>query len=226
MLGSTFTLGLLLTFYLSFVLSSPIWRLAFFLTTLSTFHYLEFLTTAAYNTRAADTSSFLLTANWPAYAIAHTVAFLECFLAHFFLLPSSWGISFFLTPYHVLTSPFVVFLGLLLVIMGQAIRSLAMIHAGPSFNHHVQFHRSYDHVLVTTGIYSLLRHPSYFGFFYWALGTQLVMGNVLSLIGYAVVLGRFFKERIGYEEEALVRMFGAEYDRYRERVGTGLFFVR
>ncbi|EGS17605.1 uncharacterized protein CTHT_0069440 [Thermochaetoides thermophila DSM 1495] len=165
MLGSTFTLGLLLTFYLSFVLSSPIWRLAFFLTTLSTFHYLEFLTTAAYNTRAADTSSFLLTANWPAYAIAHTVAFLECFLAHFFLLPSSWGISFFLTPYHVLTSPFVVFLGLLLVIMGQAIRSLAMIHAGPSFNHHVQFHRSYDHVLVTTGIYSLLRHPSYFGFF-------------------------------------------------------------
>jgi len=46
-----------------------------------------------------------------------------------------------------------------------------------------------------------LRHPSYTGFFYWGIGTQLLLMNPISLIGYAVVLFRFFKERIRYPFE-------------------------
>lgn len=40
------------------------------------------------------------------------------------------------------------------------------------------------------------RHPSYVGFFYWAIATQLVLGNVVSTLAFAVVLGRFFSARI------------------------------
>jgi protein-S-isoprenylcysteine O-methyltransferase len=105
------------------------------------------------------------------------------------------------------------------------VRSVAMIHAGRSFNHLVQNRRREDHVLVTSGVYGVLRHPSYFGFFWWALGTQMVMGNVFSFVGYAVVLWRFFSSRIRHEEAYLVAFFGGEYVDYRRRVRTRIPFV-
>ena len=40
------------------------------------------------------------------------------------------------------------------------------------------------------------RHPSYAGFFYWALGTQLVLQNPVSFVFYAAVLYKFFSRRI------------------------------
>lgn len=71
-----------------------------------------------------------------------------------------------------------------------------MLHAGSNFNHLVQKEKKAGHVLVTGGVYRYLRHPSYFGFFWWGLGTQVVLGNAVCLVGYAVVLWRFFRRRI------------------------------
>lgn len=116
-------------------------------------------------------------------------------------------------------------LGLVLVAVGQAARSAAMARAGPSFNHVVQQTQRREHVLVTTGIYGWLRHPSYFGFFWWGLGTQLAMGNAVCLVAYAAVLWRFFSERIRHEEVFLVRFFGEEYVNYRKTTGTMIPFV-
>ncbi len=95
-----------------------------------------------------------------------------------------------------------------------------MIQAGESFNHIVQHRHNEEHVLVKTGMYSVLRHPSYFGFFWWALGTQLVLGNVLCFFAYFVVLWRFFSVRIRHEEASLVKHFGDQYVHYRKAVGT------
>ena len=191
---------------------SPLWRLPFFLATLSLFHFLEFWTTAAYNTRVAEVGSFLLTSNWPGYAIAHTIATFECLLTNVLWPNQTWA------PLH--SGSVLCFLGLVLVVVGQTVRSVAMVQAGPSFNHLVQHQRSSAHVLVTTGIYGRLRHPSYFGFFWWALGTQLVLGNLISFLGYTAALWRFFITRIRYEEEFLVSFFGEEYVDYRKKVGT------
>ncbi|KAL2127676.1 hypothetical protein VTI74DRAFT_10324 [Chaetomium olivicolor] len=216
-LGIALTLGLLGTLTTAYYTASPLWRLPFFLAALSLFHFLEFWTTAAYNTPAAEVDSFLLTSNWPHYAIAHTFATLECLLTNL-LWPDIRWVPFGLGSYLTLA-------GLVLVIVGQTVRSVAMIHAGRSFNHHVQYRRQSGHVLVTDGMYSMLRHPSYFGFFWWALGTQVVMGNVVSFVGYAVVLWRFFSARIKSEERALVGFFGEEYEGYRRRVRVGIPFV-
>ena len=90
-------------------------------------------------------------------------------------------------------------LGLFLMVLGQAVRSLAMVQAGANFTHTIQRRKREGHVLVTRGVYSVLRHPSYFGFFWWGLGTQLVLGNVVCFLGYAVVLWLFFAERIKSE---------------------------
>ena len=89
--------------------------------------------------------------------------------------------------------------GLVMLLLGQVVRSTAMVQAGSNFNHTVQREKASGHELVTGGIYGWLRHPSYFGFFWWGLGTQVVSGNTLCLVGYAVVLWRFFKDRIQSE---------------------------
>ncbi|KAJ4416432.1 farnesyl cysteine-carboxyl methyltransferase [Gnomoniopsis sp. IMI 355080] len=217
-LGIALAVGCVATAVVLFATSSPLWRLPFFLTALATFHFLEFWTTAAYNTREAEVSSFLLTANWPAYAIAHSVASLECLVVNVLFPDRQWA-----PVPHLGTLSMLV--GLALVVVGQVVRSVAMIQAGPSFNHIVQQTQKQEHILVTTGIYGSLRHPSYFGFFWWGLGTQLVMGNLVCFVGYAAVLWRFFSSRIRHEEVFLVKFFGGEYLDYRKKVGTKIPFV-
>ena len=50
------------------------------------------------------------------------------------------------------------------------------------------------------------RHPSYAGFFYWALGTQLVLQNSVSFTIFAILLWRFFYYRIRGKISALLLM--------------------
>lgn len=193
---------------------NPLWRLPFFLAALSVFHFLEFYTTALTNTRFATISAFLLSQNGSAYNVAHLTAMGECVLTAFFAPAwqrkgSSMGFS----------------VGFGLMILGQCVRSGAMLTAGTSFNHTVQTRRAATHKLVTTGIYSVLRHPSYFGFFWWAVGTQIAIGNRVCLVGYVVVLWMFFRKRVQKEEELLVNFFGQKYVTYKKGTWVGIPFV-
>ncbi|KAI3336676.1 isoprenylcysteine carboxyl methyltransferase [Xylariaceae sp. AK1471] len=197
--------------------SSPLWRVPYFIGALSTFHFLEFWTTAKYNTSVANIGSFLLTANWPAYAIAHVSASLECLLTNLLFPNRAWA------PFY--SGHILLLLGFLLVFVGQTARSAAMVQAGQSFNHTIQNKKKDNHELVTTGLYSFLRHPAYFGFFYWGIGTQLVLGNPICFVAYTIVLWRFFALRVKHEEALLVRFFGGDYTDYKKRVGTGIPFI-
>lgn len=86
--------------------------------------------------------------------------------------------------------------GVILVILGQLARSYAMAHAGTNFSHVVVMNREQGHILVKTGIYAYIRHPSYFGFFWWGMGTQFMLGNPVCAVGYALALWKFFSSRI------------------------------
>jgi protein-S-isoprenylcysteine O-methyltransferase len=105
------------------------------------------------------------------------------------------------------------------------IRSLAMATAGESFNHLIQTTKKENHVLITHGIYKLLRHPSYVGFYYWSVGTQLLLGNFLHAAAFAVVSWVFFNRRIAYEEESLCLHFPHEYPAYVARSWMGIPFL-
>lgn len=63
--------------------------------------------------------------------------------------------------------------GLLMVVFGECLRKAAMFTAGSNFNHVVQSEKSDTHTLVTSGVYAWCRHPSYVGWFYWSIGTQV-----------------------------------------------------
>lgn len=189
LLGATSGAGAVLTLYLILVMPHPLWRIPFFLSVLALFHFLEFWITARYNTRHANVSAFLLSSNGTAYNIAHTAAVAECVLANTLLVPRA---GWLVRPW----STWVTCAGLSMIVVGQTCRSVAMVHAGSNFNHTVQTRRDEAHQLVTTGIYAWLRHPSYFGFFWWGIGTQVVLANRICLIGYIVILWQFFSRRI------------------------------
>jgi protein-S-isoprenylcysteine O-methyltransferase len=188
LLGIVGTSSVIATISLIYFTSSVLWRLPFFLSALSIFHFLEFWTTARYNTKEAKISSFLLSQNGSAYNIAHTAALSECLLTSIIFPNRSWAPS---SATYALIS-----VGLVMIFFGQTIRSVAMVQAGTNFNHIVQYRKANEHQLVTTGIYHYLRHPSYCGFFWWGLGTQLVLGNAICFVAYAVILWRFFSRRI------------------------------
>jgi len=121
-----------------------------------------------------------------------------------------------------------------------------MIEASSNFSHQIATEKKLTHELVTSGVYSLVRHPSYFGFFWWSVGTQIFLANPLSTVVFVAVLWRFFSYRIQYspmpslqsfrvsgsvlirvrrEEGLLVDFFGDEYVDYRKRVGVWIPFI-
>ena len=73
------------------------------------------------------------------------------------------------------------------------------------------------HQLVQHGLYSILRHPSYDGWFLWSVSTQLLLGNPICLPLYVYASYSFFARRIPFEEAALLRIFGEEYAKYKKR---------
>ncbi|KAF8663466.1 hypothetical protein AX16_001035 [Volvariella volvacea WC 439] len=212
LLGSVFSLGLY-TFLIGGLNGSwwGTYQLGFFVAAWAAFHWAEFAVTAGWNLEKCSVDSFLLD-NGVMYHIANGTAVAE-YLITIFFKPSFKANAYF-TP-----------IGIFLVFAGQTLRSAAMIHASTNFSHTVAFIKRDNHKLVTDGVYAWFRHPSYAGFFYWALGTQLVLQNPASFILYAYLLWRFFYHRTRAEEQALIRFFGNAYVQYRERVGTKIPFV-
>jgi len=97
---------------------------------------------------------------------------------------------------------------------------------------------------ILTFDYRWFRHPSYTGFFYWAVGTQMVLQNHLCFFAFALILWRFFYHRtrcecppphlpLGFilkafetdEESRLIHFFGDEYREYRKTTRTFIPFV-
>ncbi|OAL48197.1 prenyl cysteine carboxyl methyltransferas-like protein Ste14 [Pyrenochaeta sp. DS3sAY3a] len=212
-LGGAAILGFVLTAFLAYH-GSRLWRPWLFLGTLSIFHFLEFYTTAAYNTPIAYVSSFLLT-NGDQYRIAHSMALVEtCLTSYFF---PGWQAR--------VHYPVTLALGVVMIVVGQTVRSIAMAQAGTNFNHTVQSRKNEGHELVTSGMYAYFRHPSYFGFFWWGIGTQVMLGNTICLLAYAGVLWYFFMKRITHEEKHLINFFGEEYQAYRARTRVWIPFI-
>lgn len=132
-------------------------------------------------------SAFLLTNNGAAYQVAHTAAILEALIEYYFF------------PHLKTPQLYTTGLGLLLMLLGQTARTLAMKHAGRNFSHYVKSRHESGHVLVKDGVYAYLRHPSYFGYFWWAVGTQVMLANPVCVVAFVVVLWRFFAGRVRSE---------------------------
>ncbi|GAA6039003.1 hypothetical protein JCM8097_000150 [Rhodosporidiobolus ruineniae] len=207
-------------------------QLGSYVAAVAVFHLLEFVVTSMFNPGKLSVASYLLN-NGAAYHVAHFGGLVEYILEE----------RYFPAEYRLWKhSGHIFVLGLFILVAGQILRSFAMISAAGNFSHlYVLFFTSWtlelnrlrrlaytkrpDHQLVKTGIYSWSRHPSYAGFYWWAVGTQLVLGNPICTLIFLGVLHWFFRNRIEVEEKYLVKFFGSDYEQYRARVPSRILFV-
>mmetsp|Transcript_23613 Transcript_23613/g.53267 ORF Transcript_23613/g.53267 Transcript_23613/m.53267 type:complete len:273 (-) Transcript_23613:283-1101(-) len=185
-----------------------------YLVALSGFHFSEFLVTALYKPESVSYDSFVINHS-KAYTIAALASWLEFWLESL-VLPGSFK-----------RRPGVLCFGLVLVLLGQGLRAGAMWTAKANFNHLVMVDsREPGHRLVTHGVYKRLRHPSYFGWFWWCVGLQLLLSNPICTLAYAYAARDFFMKRIPIEEAALIRFYPNEYPAYMSRTYIGIPFVK
>lgn len=72
--------------------------------------------------------------------------------------------------------------------------------------------------LNTTGIYSMVRHPLYFGNFFMWLGPVLFLRSVSFAIVFALLYWLYYERIMFAEEQFLRRKFGEIYDKWSEKV--------
>jgi protein-S-isoprenylcysteine O-methyltransferase Ste14 len=105
-------------------------------------------------------------------------------------------------------------LGVVVVAVGGALRLLPVFVLGRRFSGLVAIQK--EHRLVTTGLYAMIRHPSYLGLLMTTAGWVLVfrsgVGLIIAALFVPAILGR-----IKAEERLLASQFGAEYEAYRAR---------
>ncbi len=106
---------------------------------------------------------------------------------------------------------------------GMVLRLLAILTLGRFFHSKVFVHD--DHRLVTTGLYRVLRHPSYSGGLLTLAGIGLAMGNWVSVLGVSLCAMIAYGWRILVEEKALRARFGAAFEDHRRRTWALIPFV-
>jgi protein-S-isoprenylcysteine O-methyltransferase Ste14 len=105
-------------------------------------------------------------------------------------------------------------LGVLLFAVGGALRLWPVFVLGHRFSGLVAIQPG--HELVTSGVYRVVRHPSYLGLLVnslgWALAFRSAVGVLLTVLLLPPLLAR-----IRAEERILQTQFGPEYDTYCSR---------
>ena len=113
-------------------------------------------------------------------------------------------------------------LGVLLYTAGGVLRLAPVFVLGRRFSGLVAIQPG--HRLVTTGLYGIIRHPSYLGLFVltlgWGLAFRSGVGVIIAVLMLIVVLAR-----IKAEERLLRETFRPEYDAYRARTWRLLPYV-
>ncbi|KAF8153145.1 hypothetical protein B0H34DRAFT_662599 [Crassisporium funariophilum] len=132
-------------------------------------------------------------------------------------------------------------IGTSMILVGTWIRLMTFRYLGRFFRFEASIQK--DHQLITSGPYSIVRHPSYTGlclshpgWFLWQFGRGSwvresgVLNNVIGqlvVVGYAglVVLGTLalVLPRMSKEDAALKKKFGKEWEEWARRVPYSIF---
>ena len=104
-----------------------------------------------------------------------------------------------------------VYVGLTIGLSGVVLWILAMIYLGKSLAVLPGGDR-----LVTQGVYRYLRHPVYLGIDMTLFGLFLAVGSTAGMIYFFVVVVPLNIIRSRFEEKALLRKFGDQYQTYRQ----------
>jgi protein-S-isoprenylcysteine O-methyltransferase Ste14 len=122
-----------------------------------------------------------------------------------FFLPKNFGFGY----------PFLVPVALTIGLAGLILWIIAMVNLGNS----LAVMPGADQLIIR-GVYKYLRHPIYIGIIFTIFGLTVASGSVFGLIFLVVVVIPLNITRAYFEEKALLKKFGKEYETYR----SGTFF--
>ncbi len=106
---------------------------------------------------------------------------------------------------------------------GLSMRWYAIIHLGRYFTTEVSIVA--EHMLIDSGPYRFLRHPSYTGILLQFLAIGIRSANILTLALLVLPMTVAFLYRIRIEEAALAEAFGARYAEYMQKTKRLIPFV-
>jgi len=132
-------------------------------------------------------------------------------------------------------------IGWTLMVLGTWIRLMTYRHLGRFFRFEASIQK--DHELITSGPYSIVRHPSYtglmlvfIGWFPWQMGRgswvmesglwDMMLGRILVVTYFSIAIfasSFLVLERMSKEDMALRKCFGTKWDDWAKRVPYSIF---
>ncbi|MEO0554681.1 MAG: protein-S-isoprenylcysteine O-methyltransferase [Bacteroidota bacterium] len=76
-----------------------------------------------------------------------------------------------------------------------------------------------EHTLVSSGVYSKIRHPMYTAIWFWVIGQSLLLHNYIAGLSGIVAFGLMYLLRVGPEEKMMENTFGEQYKNYKSKTG-------
>lgn len=107
-------------------------------------------------------------------------------------------------------------LGILMICSGIVFRVYSITTLGKYFT--ATARATNQHILIKTGPYSIVRHPSYLGAIIVMAGVPVFLNNIVTLFTTIILLTIAYVVRINTEEKLLNSFFGEEYRQYSVHV--------
>jgi protein-S-isoprenylcysteine O-methyltransferase Ste14 len=108
-------------------------------------------------------------------------------------------------------------LGLFLLLLGLFIRIYSIRYLGKYYSHKARLLKS--HKVISTGPYSVIRHPAYAGMIIIHIGILILFFNYITLVIFCLLFIPFILLRINIEEWMLSKINGyKKYSRSRKRL--------
>ena len=133
------------------------------------------------------------------------------------LVPVLWMTTKWLAfaDYRLYTLPYVLGLGFMVIGLWLFYRS----HGDLGTNWSVTLQVRENHRLITSGVYSTIRHPMYSSMFLLGIAQVLFLPNWVAGPAYLLSFGSLYLFRVRAEERMMLDQFGTEYEQYMRRSG-------
>ncbi|MCW3107118.1 MAG: isoprenylcysteine carboxylmethyltransferase family protein [Segetibacter sp.] len=105
--------------------------------------------------------------------------------------------------------------GFIIMWFGVVLRNYSIKILGKHFTPTIQLQN--DHTLITSGPYSIIRHPSYLGALLAIVGIAIFLNSSIGAISAVIAMMIAYTIRINAEEKVLKSLFGNVYSEYQKR---------
>lgn len=112
-------------------------------------------------------------------------------------------------------------IGALILLVGCFVNIKGRLNLGKNWSNQIKIYK--DHSFVSSGVYSLVRHPLYASIIWMFFGASLIYVNYLAFLSNLVVFIPFMYYRAKQEENLLMKEF-EDYKNYQIKVG--MFFPK